>query len=117
MHRIYKHTLLLDQKGAHQTNIFSKLFELVMYKRLIQLVLDCNIFSEIQHNYIKHRSTQTNISHFLEGILDHLERGNVSILGSLLFIIYINDISSESSNLSVTQYADDTTLLMGDNNI
>ena len=40
-----------------------------------------------------------------------------SILGPILFIIYINDIVHASSKLKYTIYADDTNLLMGDTDL
>ena len=40
-----------------------------------------------------------------------------SILGPLIFLIYINDITHASPNLSYTLFADDTTLLYADKNL
>ena len=40
-----------------------------------------------------------------------------SILGSLLFLIYINDISSSSKSPQFILFADDTTLFMSSNNL
>ena len=40
-----------------------------------------------------------------------------SILGLILFIIYISDIVYASSKFNYTIYADDTNLLMGDSDL
>ena len=40
-----------------------------------------------------------------------------SILGPLLFLIYVNDISNSSPNGSILSFADDTTLYMSDSNL
>ena len=40
-----------------------------------------------------------------------------SILGPLLFIIYVNDISEVSNKIFLILFADDTTILMEGNNI
>lgn len=40
-----------------------------------------------------------------------------SILGPILFLVYINDVINASSKIDFTIYADDTTLVMKDKNI
>lgn len=40
-----------------------------------------------------------------------------SILGPLLFLVYINDITTAGSKLQCTIHADDTSLLLADQNI
>ena len=41
----------------------------------------------------------------------------VSILGPLLFILYVNDLPNVSSKLSFTQFADDTSIFITGKNL
>ena len=51
--------------------------------------------------------------------IQHISQGvpQGSILGPILFLVYINDIINASTKIDFTIYADDTTLLMKDTNI
>ena len=63
------------------------------------------------HNYL------TNRRQFVDYNKSHSQLGNItagvpqgSILGPLLFILYVNDIHNVSKQISCIQYADDTTI-------
>lgn len=58
---------------------FSKLFEVVMCKRIMTFLKDCEILSENQHGYMKGRSTHTAIFQFTRAILRDLEEGNLAL--------------------------------------
>ena len=165
---------------------FSKILERVMCDRIMEFLLAHDILNDVQHAYLKGRSTQTAMFRFTEEILKALERGVIplglfldlskaydtlnyniliqklelygiketalrwiisylsgrqqkvimgkgsrrvssdqteiglgvpqgSVIGPLLFIVYINDITelcSVNSNCIITNYADDTNLLV-----
>lgn len=60
-------------------NGFSKVFELVMCSRVIDFFARHNIFSDIQHGYLRGRSTQTAIYQFTESILDIIEEKRLAL--------------------------------------
>ena len=73
-------------------------------------------------SYLKERYQKVEIKNFKEGIgckTVYSERGLIecgvpqgSVLGPLLFIIYMNDLNNSVTNAKVTMFADDTTLLV-----
>lgn len=69
-------------------------------------------------DYLSNRQQYTESEHYKSDILN-LQCGvpQGSILGPLLFLIYINDVTHVSPNLSYILFADDTTLLYADDNL
>jgi hypothetical protein len=61
--------------------------------------------------YVYYNSCKSNVKDIRSGV----PQG--SILGPLLFILYVNDIGTTSSLLNFTMYADDTTLLYSDHDL
>ena len=64
-----------------------------------------------RYQYLKHNNTPVDMKKITWGV----PRG--SILGPLLFLLYINDIASVSSVLSSILFADDTTLFCSSKNL
>ena len=99
----------------------SKAFDTLDYKILLY---------KLEHNgvrgtplawfsdYLSNRQQYTEFGNHKSDILN-LQCGvpQGSILGPLLFLIYINDITHVSPNLSYILFADDTTLLYADKNL
>lgn len=58
---------------------FSKIFESVMCNRLMEFLLINSIINDMQHAYLKGRSTQTAIFQFTQKILEALEERNIAL--------------------------------------
>ncbi|XP_045464098.1 uncharacterized protein LOC123673565 isoform X2 [Harmonia axyridis] len=58
---------------------FSKIFELVMCTRLLDFFKKCNLFLDSQHGFLKGKSTNTAIYHFVNMILQEFEKKNLAI--------------------------------------
>lgn len=58
---------------------FSKLFESVMCGRLVDYMRANNLFSGVQHGYLRGRSTITAVYQFIQEILTHLEKRNIAM--------------------------------------
>ena len=70
-----------------------------------------NSYLTNRYQYVNYNNTTSNMKQIVCGV----PQG--SILGPLLFLSYINDISSVSNVLSSVLFADDTTLLYSSNNL
>ena len=70
-----------------------------------------NSYLTNRYQYVNYNNTTSNMKQILCGV----PQG--SILGPLLFLLYINDISSVSIVLFSVLFADDTTLLYSSNNL
>ena len=97
---------------------FAKAFDTVNHEILLSK-LDHHGISGSSHSlfqtYLSNRVQQTEINGVLseKGIIKHgVPQG--SVLGPLLFLLYINDISESSNILKFFLFADDTTVFYSD---
>ena len=105
-------------KGFHSYVIFmdlSKAFDTIDHRTLIRKLCKYN-FSHSAMNLITSYLTDRNQFVHYRGINSDLRPLNTgvpqgSILGPLLFIIYINDLSKASTLFETLTYADDSTLI------
>ena len=58
---------------------FSKLFEAVVCNQLMDYMIEFNLFNDMQHGYLKGKSTQTAIFQFTEKIVSALETENLTL--------------------------------------
>ena len=98
-----------------------KAFDTVDHDILIEKLNHCGI-REVANNwlssYLQNGSQYLSISGF-NSKLEHIHRGVPlgSILGQLLFLIYINDLNCAIRYCSVHHFADDTNLLNYSNSV
>ena len=121
---------LLDIINKIQTNMDDKLFSCGIFIDL-QKAFDTvdhgillhklnhygvqGIVNDWFHSYFSCRSQSTQIGYVVsekENVLCGVPQG--SILGLLLFLLYVNDIQASSSKLDFFLFADDTNLLFAD---
>ena len=120
MSNIYSHL----EKKHYLAEVFldvSKAFDSLSHKILLCKLSNFGIRGihlRFLHSYLTHRHPAVycnNKYSSFKPICKGVPQG--SILGPILFIIYINDIVHASSKLKYTIYADDTNLLMGDTDL
>ena len=100
---------------------FSRAFDTISHDILLKK-LQFYGFRGKAHDWIK--NYLTNRKQFVAYNNSHSQLGDVtiwvpqgSILGPLLFLLYVNDIYAISKQMSCIQFADDTTLLASGNNL
>ena len=100
---------------------FSRAFDTISHDILLNK-LQFYGFRGKAHDWIK--NYLTNRKQFVAYNNSHSQLGNVtigvpqgSILGPLLFLLYVNDIYAISKEMSCIQFADDTTLFTSGNNL
>ena len=97
---------------------FAKAFDTVNHEILLSKLDHYGISGksrDLFHSYLSNRTQQTDIGGTLSdvGIIKHgVPQG--SVLGPLLFLLYINDIAESSKILKFYVFADDTTVFYSD---
>ena len=126
---------LLDVVTTTYDNINKMLYTLLIfidYKKAFDTVCHKILLSKLEHygirgpalnlisSYLNHRTQCVSINDRLSA-LSHISYGvpQGSILGPLLFLLYIDDINNINtySNDSIKQYADDTCLVINEINL
>ena len=95
-----------------------KAFDTVNHKILLKK-LECYGIRDVQLDWFASYLYNRKCFIEVEGIKSKIEYVNIgvpqgSVLGPILFLLYINDISKISSNFSTTLFADDTTITISD---
>lgn len=119
-----KHAYNLLEQKKHTVGVFidlSKAFDSLHHKILLDKLKHYGVRGiplDLLRNYLSNR-TQRVVCNDKYSDLKNLQYGvpQGSILGPLLFLVYINDITNASAEFHYTIYADDTNLLMGDSDI
>ena len=94
---------------------YSKAFDNINHSTLLKKLSHYGfrgVFLELLTSYLKHRQQQVYINHhtsYFKALSAGVPQG--SILGPLLFCLYINDIARIDNSARFIIYADDTTLL------
>ena len=117
-------------------SVFNRLFEKVMYNRLKSFLNKYNVLYESQYGFRERRSTDHAILDIVNKIQSYMDKGTTqigshvsekqntlcgvpqgSVLGPLLFLIYVNYIYKASNKLEFFLFADDTNLLYANKNL
>ncbi|XP_045481739.1 uncharacterized protein LOC123685892 [Harmonia axyridis] len=107
-------TILSHYRPIGLTSNLSKIVEKLLKMRIVNFLEKNKILSDNQYGFRKGKSTQDAIKNVVEKIYQWLDGNKGTVLGPILFIIYMNSLLLMKRKGEIISFADDTVIMYED---